>query len=855
MNKTEYKLISLSKWLLNKSFSDEYCETNLLKVAISVEDAVNTLNMSKRVPRVIKSIIWEMSEELGQSLEYDKKDLEGLSDIYRDEILEFVNDADLESGDKAQSIQWLTSLGSKDKTFAREVLSAAISKLDSAKGSLIHKLETNLKFYNLYADIQEDEDLGGAEFEEEGFEVAVDEYGEEDYETSRSISYDSAAIQNKLEKFFNWKKFMSIRDLMSIKSLEQFFTIVEDANEAIEEYNKNKEYLDADAGTEVLGESEAWIAYVIKNKGAACKLGSGTDWCTAAPGTNWFGTYYHEKDPLFILEHKRDKKERFQIHFGSMQFKDTNDEEVGRVDRANINDILNNFGSNKYLSSQLYNAYLKSLYRKEHEYIDADVFAKEDMKHVPDLYTKAASYINEVSKDKIEEGNFPDSYSLPGVILGSVSEQIGSLSGYGDEVSDLTAEFLANYDPDSFFNVGGLDVDHPDLAEAIVRKAVGEEPSNVWAKKVMPFNLYGKLISGELLESAPVETLLEGNKEIRRKVADVAVRGNGLRMLLGREEVASEAQKIIDEFYPNLYRSIVETMHVVETKDRNHPFSIRAGDAKRDVALENLISSGFHLKFEDKFNNILKDIAAILSKQTELPSGAWWLTSILDAMSEANIVEKYWEHYIEFLKLGLKVDFDRFSKYNDSGASGSAAPNLSDDMRADIRQLVSSEEAAYTANLVSGADQVLPGWRDQEIDGETLYEIFSAIESSNVSTGTSRYKPIVEFYLKILSILKKRFYEHSSEGLYSMHHGSQTKIGIPREILLYIATLFPSLWSTYNLEYRVKSPSDITDKAHRSMNRLEREIFLRNQDEPQKDAEEPEDEDDWEDEAPIDDDF
>ena len=850
----EYRLRALSEWLLKKSLSDEYCETNLLKTAISVEDAVNTLNMSKRVPRVIKSIVWEMSEDptysfimSGANFEFDKKDIEDISDIYRDEILKSVESADLEPGDKAQSIQWLTSLGSKDKVFARELLSTALAKLNLTKGSQLIYLSTYLD-HKIKSYTAEE----GVNDEGWGDGIVEDEYYEEDYLYSEGISYDSAIIQNKLEKFFNWKKFMSIRDLMSIKSLEQFFKVVEDADEAIEEYNKNKEYLDADAGTEILGESGAWIAYIVKNKGAACKLGAGTDWCTAAPGTNWFGTYYHEKDPLFILEHKRDENERFQIHFGTMQFKDPNDEEVSSIDRANINDILNKFGSNKFLSSQLYSAYLKALYRKQHGYIDSDDFNKEDKRYIPDLYAKTAHYINEVSEDKIEEGNLPDSYSLPGLILEAVVAQIGSLAGDDDEVSDLTAEFLANYDPNGFFDVGGLDVDYPDLARSIVTRVINEEPSNAWVKKVMPFNLYDKFISGELLESGPVESLLKDDEEARKKIADMTAKNNGLRMLLGTEEVAPGAQKIIDEFYPNLYNSIVETMHVAETTDKNHPVSIRAGSTNRDVALDNLISSGFHLRFEEKFNDILEDIVAILNKQVELPSGAWWLNSILDAMSRANIVEKYWKHYLELLKFGLKVDFDRFSKYNDVGAAGSAMHNLSDDMRADIRWLVSLEETAYTDSLVSGTDQVIPGWRDQEVDGETLYEIFSVIEepvSPLKDSLSKKYKPVIEFYHKILSILKKKFYENSSVGLHSMQHGSKTKVEIPREFLLYIATLFPSLWSTYNLEYRVNTPNDIKDKAHRSMSRLEEKISLRKQDEPHKDNEDSEDdsEDDWDD--------
>ncbi|MEK6882114.1 MAG: hypothetical protein AABY22_21030, partial [Nanoarchaeota archaeon] len=62
------------------------------------------------------------------------------------------------------------------------------------------------------------------------------------------------------------------------------------------------------------------------NKGAACELGKGTDWCTAAPGLEYYKQYHKEDDPLFIIHAKTGEK--FQFHYGSGQFMDSTDTQI-----------------------------------------------------------------------------------------------------------------------------------------------------------------------------------------------------------------------------------------------------------------------------------------------------------------------------------------------------------------------------------------------------------------------------------------------------------------------------------------------------------------------------------------------
>ena len=838
---TEYKLRALGDWLLKKRYSDEYYETNLLKVAISVEDATNTLNMSKRVPRAIKNIIWEMSQEHGQSLDYDKKDLEEFSDIYRDQILSYIPN-DLEPGDKAQSIQWLTSLGSNDKFFARRTLLGALQDIELTRGSLAYKIKTNL-------DSKEEEKYRLSPFQ-------------------LNLYRDSVVIQKKLESFFNWKQFMPVKDLNGIKSLHEFYEITEEARKAISKYEQEREYANAAKGTESLALRESaadmlspeYNAYIAHNKGAACDLGRGTEWCTAAPGADWHKGYYSPEDPIFIIEEKnnnrmareapegiseaawdtqrREKDIRYQVHFGTMQFKDVLDNEVAAPARETLVNMLADFGSGKYLSSQLYDSYLN--FKKTIQDPASTAFV--------DLHANLDSYMNKVMAQKLEEGvEEPDTW-IPSYIIGEVDKQIrsGYLIEDDSETSDLAAQMMARYSPPRFFELS-LDVDYPELAENIVKKSLqvaGQMSTDLaaedkWAKEVEPLDLYQGFVSGSLFESDSVDDFFKRSEESRRQLADAVIGQNGLKILLSKETMAPKATAILEEYYPTLRSDIAETIHVKEVEDNSHPFSIRSGASLRAINLVALIQSGFYLEFPEKFNKILGDVVTIIKKQKEPRNRTWWgLGATLDAMSETNIVERYWKYYVELLKFGLKTDFDQFSKYNNA--------SFPDDMKAEIHELTVTEEAAYVSSLVSGTDRAVPGWRSGEVDKETLYGIFSAIEGSDLDTlkERTRYKPVVEFYNKVLAILKRKLYENSAASLQSSSV-NRTKIELPREILLYIATLLPSLWSIYNLEYKVTVPSEITAKAHRSMRKLEQEISLRRQDEPQEDSEDSED--DWDD--------
>lgn len=170
-----------------------------------------------------------------------------------------------------------------------------------------------------------------------------------DYLLYGSDALDAHQAPHDLEKFFLWQQFMEPNDLNVIKSLQQLGSVVDNARDAIEEYLKNKQYHDADEGTEKLFEDDQWFIAAIHNKGAACELGKNTQWCTAAPGLDFFEQYYSSDDPLIFVYDKQ-ANDKYQLHFGTQQFMDEDDNPISTAKLIELTDsllMIEQYGINK----------------------------------------------------------------------------------------------------------------------------------------------------------------------------------------------------------------------------------------------------------------------------------------------------------------------------------------------------------------------------------------------------------------------------------------------------------------------------------------------------------------------------
>jgi len=147
--------------------------------------------------------------------------------------------------------------------------------------------------------------------------------------------------KSNLELFFQQKRFMKQKQLQKL-DLESLGDVVDKARPEIKAHLEKKSYLDADQGKKVILDNENWTVYIPTNKGAACELGKGTDWCTAAPGLNYYEEYHSKEDPLiiFIPKNPSYKGEKYQFHFGSQQFMDEEDSEVDIIKLIKLTSLL-----------------------------------------------------------------------------------------------------------------------------------------------------------------------------------------------------------------------------------------------------------------------------------------------------------------------------------------------------------------------------------------------------------------------------------------------------------------------------------------------------------------------------------
>jgi hypothetical protein len=144
----------------------------------------------------------------------------------------------------------------------------------------------------------------------------------------RGESY-SVPKRNLVERFFQWNRFIrdGKRDLNSISDYDELYEVVKEAEPLYKEWQAKQENKDAEKGKELLLDDDRWQIIAIHNKGAACQLGKGTHWCTAAPGLEYFHHYYQPEDPLFYILDKSDGQ-RYQFHFGSEQYMNESDEGI-----------------------------------------------------------------------------------------------------------------------------------------------------------------------------------------------------------------------------------------------------------------------------------------------------------------------------------------------------------------------------------------------------------------------------------------------------------------------------------------------------------------------------------------------
>lgn len=152
-------------------------------------------------------------------------------------------------------------------------------------------------------------------------------------------------LKRQLELFYQIKQ-QKIDRLLPKKAIEEYGSFQEFVMSMEEIAPKYREYLAQKTEKSTKGEGQLlvyeddnWQVYFPQTKGAACSLGKGTDWCTAAPGLDYYSNYAAEGQ-LIIFISKKNPNEKYQFHYGAEQYMDKNDAPVDNKLFLILNKIL-----------------------------------------------------------------------------------------------------------------------------------------------------------------------------------------------------------------------------------------------------------------------------------------------------------------------------------------------------------------------------------------------------------------------------------------------------------------------------------------------------------------------------------
>jgi hypothetical protein len=179
------------------------------------------------------------------------------------------------------------------------------------------------------------------------------------------MSFVSRYLRKYLELFYQMKQQNVVKKFAKYSAIEDYKTFEEFVEDLTQAEGPYREYLaqkqeksTKGEGQLLVYEDENWQVYFPQTKGAACSLGKGTDWCTAAPGLDYYSEYAKEGQ-LIIFISKKDPAVKYQLHYASAQYMDASDMDIGN--RVNV---LNKILKDNIIGSE-FEKYLNEYERKE----------------------------------------------------------------------------------------------------------------------------------------------------------------------------------------------------------------------------------------------------------------------------------------------------------------------------------------------------------------------------------------------------------------------------------------------------------------------------------------------------------
>jgi len=138
---------------------------------------------------------------------------------------------------------------------------------------------------------------------------------------------DKLDAYNLLPEINNINSLTELEDLVNINENNlNLIDLKHGKKEQIkEEHKKIKEIGEDDVSIEL--ETDNLFVYIPTSEAGSKYYGSGTRWCTASNTRNMYKSY-SKKGPLYIIQSKKNKEDKYQLHFVTEQFMNNKDKPI-----------------------------------------------------------------------------------------------------------------------------------------------------------------------------------------------------------------------------------------------------------------------------------------------------------------------------------------------------------------------------------------------------------------------------------------------------------------------------------------------------------------------------------------------
>lgn len=152
------------------------------------------------------------------------------------------------------------------------------------------------------------------------------------------LAEDINKVNTTLTNFQKYKKYLDKKDINAY-TLHSLFDSLDNLGTSTNNNEQQKEDVKVEGDYEVIINSGPNDLLVISptDETAACSLGKGTQWCTAAKNNNMFN-HYSKEGKLYVLKYRNRK---WQLHFESGQFMDEKDKAISKSDIELLSKLSN----------------------------------------------------------------------------------------------------------------------------------------------------------------------------------------------------------------------------------------------------------------------------------------------------------------------------------------------------------------------------------------------------------------------------------------------------------------------------------------------------------------------------------